>query len=76
MARTSLDRLGSLQKAVMEAVWELGEATVQQVRDRVDRRALAGIYDDPVRHAKTGKGRLAHSSPRRTKLCLSADSHP
>ena len=24
MARTSMDRLGSLQKAVMEAVWELG----------------------------------------------------
>ena len=32
MARTSIDRLGSLQKAVMEAVWGLGEATVQQVR--------------------------------------------
>jgi BlaI family transcriptional regulator, penicillinase repressor len=40
MARTSMDRLGSLQKAVMEAVWELGEATVQQVRDRVDREPL------------------------------------
>jgi BlaI family transcriptional regulator, penicillinase repressor len=37
MARPSFDRLGVLQKAVMEAVWELGEATVQQVRDRVNR---------------------------------------
>jgi BlaI family penicillinase repressor len=40
MARTSFDRLGVLQKAVMEAVWELGEATVQQVRDRADREPL------------------------------------
>ena len=40
MARTSIDRLGELQKAVMEAVWELGEATVQQVRDRVKREPL------------------------------------
>ena len=35
MARKSLDDLGALQKAVMEAVWDLGEATVQQVRDRL-----------------------------------------
>ena len=40
MARASFDRLGVLQKAVMEAVWELGEATVQQVRDRVNREPL------------------------------------
>ena len=30
MARASIDKLGTLQKAVMEAVWELSEATVQQ----------------------------------------------
>jgi predicted transcriptional regulator len=35
MAHGSIDRLGALQKAVMEAVWDLGEATVQQVRDRL-----------------------------------------
>lgn len=29
--------MGGLQKAVMEAVWDLGEATVQQVRDRLGR---------------------------------------
>ncbi len=33
MDRKRLDELGSLQRVVMEAVWELGEATVQQVRD-------------------------------------------
>ena len=37
MARKSIDELGALQKAVMEAVWELGEATVGHVRDRLDR---------------------------------------
>src|SRR6516165_3223898 len=40
MARGSIDKLGALQKAVMEAVWELGEATVQQVRDRLRREPL------------------------------------
>ena len=40
MARGSIDKLGALQKAVMEAVWELGEASVQQVRDRLGREPL------------------------------------
>jgi predicted transcriptional regulator len=40
MARGSIDQLGALQKAVMEAVWALGEATVQQVRDRLGREPL------------------------------------
>jgi BlaI family transcriptional regulator, penicillinase repressor len=40
MGRESIDKLGALQKAVMEAVWELGEATVQQVRDRLGREPL------------------------------------
>jgi BlaI family transcriptional regulator, penicillinase repressor len=38
MARTSIDRLGTLQRAVMEVVWELGEASVQAVRERIKRR--------------------------------------
>ena len=37
MARRSIDELGALQKAVMETIWSLGEATVGQVRDRLDR---------------------------------------
>jgi predicted transcriptional regulator len=40
MARGSIDRLGALQKAVMEAVWDLGGATVQQVRDRLGREPV------------------------------------
>jgi BlaI family transcriptional regulator, penicillinase repressor len=42
MARKSLDDLGALQKAIMETVWEFGEATVQQVLGRIGRdRGLA-----------------------------------
>lgn len=37
MGRASIDELGELQKAAMEAVWALGEATVQQVRERLGR---------------------------------------
>jgi len=40
MARVSIDKLGALQKAVMESVWELGEASVQQVRDYLKREPL------------------------------------
>jgi predicted transcriptional regulator len=35
MSRKSIDDLGELQKAVMEATWDLGEATVQQVREAI-----------------------------------------
>ena len=38
MTRKSLDDLGELQRAVLEAVWELGEANVHQVRERLARR--------------------------------------
>ena len=37
MARKSIDDLGELQKAVMETVWELGEGTVRQVLERLER---------------------------------------
>lgn len=36
MDQRSFDQLGKLQRAIMEAVWELGEATVRQVRVRID----------------------------------------
>ena len=35
MARRSLDNLGELQSTVMNVVWDLGEATVGQVRQRL-----------------------------------------
>lgn len=33
-----LDNLGQLQRAVIEVVWELGEASVHQVRERISRK--------------------------------------
>ena len=34
MSRQPMDRLGKLQRAVVETVWEMGEATVRQVWER------------------------------------------
>jgi len=41
MSRISLDSLGQLQRAAMEAIWELGEGSVHQVREHLNGRKLA-----------------------------------
>jgi len=38
MNKIALDSLGQLQRAVMEAVWKLGEASVHQVREHLNGR--------------------------------------
>ncbi len=38
MSGKLLDDLGQLQRAVIEVVWELGEANVHQVRERIGRK--------------------------------------
>lgn len=38
MGKASLDDLGKLQRAVLEIVWERGEATVHDVLRQLDRR--------------------------------------
>jgi len=38
MGQKSFDNLGSLQRAVLEIVWQLGQASVHQVRDRLSRK--------------------------------------
>jgi BlaI family penicillinase repressor len=38
MSRKSLDDLGQLQRAVIEVVWQLGEASVHQVREQLSRK--------------------------------------
>jgi predicted transcriptional regulator len=38
MSRQSIDSLGELQRAVMEVVWAAGEATVHDVRRRLERQ--------------------------------------
>jgi len=37
MRRKPLDDLGELQRTVIETVWELGEASVHEVRERLNR---------------------------------------
>ncbi|UCD48571.1 MAG: BlaI/MecI/CopY family transcriptional regulator [Phycisphaerales bacterium] len=37
MKRKPLDDLGELQRSVLESVWDLGEASVHQVRERLNR---------------------------------------
>jgi len=38
MSRKLLDELGELQRAVIEIIWELGEASVHQVRQQLVRK--------------------------------------
>ncbi len=38
MGKKSLDDLGELQRAVIEIIWDLGAASVHQVRERLVRR--------------------------------------
>lgn len=44
MERKSWDDLGDLQRAVLETVWELGEAGVHQVRERLNRKKKKLAY--------------------------------
>jgi BlaI family penicillinase repressor len=44
MERKSWDDLGDLQRTVLETVWELGEAGVHQVRDRLNRKKKKLAY--------------------------------
>jgi predicted transcriptional regulator len=36
--RESIETLGDLQRSVLEAIWDLGEATVHEVRDRLAKK--------------------------------------
>ena len=44
MERKSWDDLGELQRVVLETVWELGEAGVHQVRERLNRKKKQLAY--------------------------------
>ena len=72
----SLDDLGALQRAVMEIVWELGEATVNQVRDKLGRRKPLAYTTVLTVMQKLDKVGLAHASRRGPRLRLSADRNP
>ncbi len=44
MERKSWDDLGGLQRTVLETLWELGEASVHQVRERLNRKKKKLAY--------------------------------
>ena len=67
MADRPLDSLGTLQRAVLETIWELEEATVHEVRDRITREkplAYTTILSTIQRLEKGGW--LTHRSQGRT----------
>lgn len=67
MTRKSIGDLGELQKAVMEVIWELGEATVTQVRERLNvERSLAYTTVLSVMQKLDKTGWLRHRSEGRT----------
>lgn len=67
MTRKSLDDLGELQKAIMETVWELEEATVQQVLDRLrQKKALAYTSVLSIMQRLEKAGWLRHRTEGRT----------
>lgn len=70
-----LDSLGDLQAAVMEAVWRLDEATVQQVRDELAKsKALAYTTVLSAMQKLEKAGWLGHRSEARTYVYFASRS--
>jgi BlaI family penicillinase repressor len=74
MSRGSLDDLGDLQKAVMEIVWSLGEASVNQVRAKLGRRKLAYTTVLSVMQKLDKAGWLTHREEGRAYVYLPTKS--
>jgi len=67
MKKKSLDNLGELQKAIMEIVWELGEATSRQVQKRLAaQRPLAYTSVLSIMQRLEKAGWLRHRVEQRT----------
>lgn len=70
-----LDSLGDLQAAVMETVWRLGEATVQQVRDELAKSKMLAYTTVLSAMQKLEKaGWLTHRSDSRTYIYFASRS--
>jgi len=54
--------LAELQLAIMQTLWERGEATVAEVREALERERPLGPYDD-FHHADEDGGKGACSTP-------------
>ncbi len=67
MSGKSIDELAQHQLDVMEVIWELGEATVHQVRDRInERKDLAYTTVLSVMQKLEQEGWLTHRTEQRT----------
>ena len=66
MSRRAFDDLGELQKAVLEVVWALGEATVNQAKIKLGRRKLAYTTVLSVMQKLDKAGWLIHREEGRT----------
>jgi BlaI family penicillinase repressor len=66
MSRRAFDDLGELQKAVLEVVWTLGEATVNQAKSKLGRRKLAYTTVLSVMQKLDKAGWLTHREEGRT----------
>jgi predicted transcriptional regulator len=71
MTKRSFDNLGELQAAVMNVVWELGEATVGQVREKLaEEKELAYTTVLSVLQKLEKAGWLKHRSDGRSYIYL------
>jgi BlaI family penicillinase repressor len=67
MTKKSLDNLGELQKAIMEVVWAMGQATSRQVQERLSqKRPLAYTSVLSIMQRLEKAGWLRHRTDQRT----------
>ena len=67
MKKKSLDNLGELQKAIMEIVWAMGEATAREVQERLSqKRPLAYTSVLSIMQRLEKAGWLRHREDQRT----------
>lgn len=65
--KKSIDELAQHQREVMDVVWEMGEATVHQVRDRInEHKNLAYTTILSVMQKLESEGWLKHRAEKRT----------
>jgi BlaI family penicillinase repressor len=74
MTRQRLDELGSLQQAVMEVLWSLGEGTVEQVRQALPGRQPAYTTVLSVLQKLEKSGWVRHRSEGRAYVYSAARS--
>jgi BlaI family penicillinase repressor len=65
--------LGELERNVLSVVWQLGSATAEQIREKLD-RALTDSTVRTVLRRLEGKGYVAHSLENRSFLYRPAES--